>query len=102
MSGIINTIDNITGKSGYAFSNNHIYFSRITVTHKSFECISVLQGSSRNTFIYVNAVFDTRENLNKQGLSAVLLRRKPSFFYARFQLFSNLAREDLNQSEPSI
>ena len=33
--------------------------------------------------IYANAVFDTREIPNKQGLSAVLLRRRPSF-YARF------------------
>ena len=34
--------------------------------------------------VYVNAVFDTMGNPNKQGLSAVLLRRKPSFFMSIF------------------
>ena len=38
-----------------------------------------LHKAAGNVIIYVNAVFDTREIPNKQGLSAVLLRRKPSF-----------------------
>ena len=39
---------------------------------------------------YVNAVFDTREIPNKQGLSAVLLRRKPSFFMSVFSFSATL------------
>ena len=39
--------------------------------------------------IYVNTVFDTRKIPNKQGLSAVSLRRKPSFL-CPFSVFQRL------------
>ena len=52
--------------------------------------------------IFVNAVFDTREIPNKQGLSAVLLRRKPSFFVSVFSFSATLPSGNLNPCEPLI
>lgn len=43
--------------------------------------------------IYVNAVLETREIPNKQGLSAVLLRRKPSSFMPVFSFSATLPVE---------
>ena len=43
-----------------------------------------IEISAAPPIVYVNAVFDTREIPNKQGLSAVLLRRKPSLFMSVF------------------
>lgn len=67
---------------------------------------TLLRLSSGDAFIYVNGVFNTRETPNKQGLSAVLLRRKPSFLclFSVFQRLCPLECEpvrtcDLNQSE---
>jgi len=59
------------------------YLSRLDVRHKALPCGTV-KVAAGPPIVYVNAVFDTRKIPNKQGLSAVSLRRKPSFFMLVF------------------
>ena len=54
------------------------------------EFLALFYRGSGDALVYVNAVFDTRGNPNKQGLSAVLLRRKPSFFMPVFSFSATL------------
>lgn len=60
------------------------------VPHSLIECVVV---GEIQAVIYLNAVFDTREIPNKQGLSSVLLRRKPSSFMPVFSFSATLPVE---------
>lgn len=84
------TVYGISCKTADGFCNDHIDTAIHALTYHAVKILTLFCTCTTYAVIYVNAVFDTRENLNKQGPSAVLLRRKPSFFMPVFSFSATL------------
>ena len=81
----------LLGNIARLLSNDQIGLSFVTILQESCPFWRTLHVGHGTALIYVNAVFDTRKIPNKQGLSAVSLRRKPSFFMLVFCFSATLS-----------
>ena len=73
----------------HGLGDDHVDVQGHAFVNHAVELVTLFGVGTGNAVIYVNAIFDTREIPNKQGLSAVLLRRKPSFL-CPFSVFQRL------------
>ena len=81
---VFQAVQGIARKPADGFGYHHINVACHTLVNHAVEFLALLGVGAGNAVVYVNAVFDTRKIPNKQGLSAVSLRRKPSFFMLVF------------------
>ena len=87
---VFQAVKRVTGKSADRLGDDHVDVSSMAFFDHAIKLVTLFCIRTCDSVIYVNAVFDTRKIPNKQGLSAVLLRRKPSFFMSVFSFSTTL------------
>ena len=89
-SDVFQAVQRVAGKPADRFGDDHVNVTGMAFFNHAIKLITLFGVCAGDAVVYVNAVFDTREIPNKQGLSAVLLRRKPSFFMPVFSFSATL------------
>jgi len=81
---VLEAVESVSDKSADGLGDDHVNVSGHALVNHAVELVTLFGVGTGYAIVYVNAVFDTRKIPNKQGLSAVSLRRKPSFFMLVF------------------